>query len=360
MKETAIAETLSRQEPSEGGREPKQEKSRTRQIVVRIVALLIAGVSLYLLLPKLVDVFSSWPELRKLHPLWIVAGVGFEVVSYMAVWTLQRIALQTRSWFAVVTSQLAAGAAGTVIPGGGATAGALQYGMLVRAGIEPASVASGLAAAVAASTAAVLALPAFALLSALGGAAMPDRLRNIALLGGLAFLLLAAAALGVLAWDAPLLVAGRGTRAAAGLIGQRERVADLPERLLHQRDTIRAAFAAHPVLALLAALGKWGFDFLVLVSVVYALDLEPSSSVLLLAYAGAMVLALIPLTPGGLGVVEAGLTGLLVLAGLSAGDAAVTTLAYRLVSFWLPLPFGLGAWLGFRHRYSSETTSSPS
>jgi uncharacterized membrane protein YbhN (UPF0104 family) len=327
---------------------------------VRVVALLLTGVSLYLLLPKLVDVFSSWPELRKLHPLWIVAGVGFEAVSYMAIWTLQRIGLRTRSWFAIGTSQLASSAAGMVIPGGGATAGALQYGMLVRAGVEPGYVASGLTATVAATTAAVLALPAFALLSALGGVAMPDRLRHIALLGGIAFLLLAGAALGVFVWDAPLTLAGRATRALAGLIGQRDRVADLPERLLHQRDTIRAAFAAHPMLALLAALGRWGFDFLVLVSVVYALDLRPSSSVLLLAYAASMVLGLLPLTPGGLGVVEAGLTGMLVLAGLSAGDAAVATLAYRLVSFWLPLPFGLGAWLLYRHRYSSETTSSPS
>jgi uncharacterized membrane protein YbhN (UPF0104 family) len=325
-----------------------------------VVGLLLAGVSLYLLLPKLVDVFSSWPELRKLHPLWIVAGVGFEAVSYLAFWTLQRIALRTRSWFAVATSQLTAGAAGTVVPGGGAAAGAVQYGMLVRSGVAPGTVASGIAASVAASTAAVLALPAFALVSALGGTALPRKLEHIAILGGGAFLLLAGAAVSAFLWDGPVLAVGRGVRGAAGWVGKRDRFAELPRRLLGQRDAIRAAFAAHPVLALLAAIGKWGFDFLVLVSVVYALGLTPDSSVLLLAYSTSMVLGLIPLTPGGLGFVEAGLTGMLVLAGLSAGDAAVATLAYRLVSFWLPLPFGLGAWLLFRHRYSSVTASSPS
>lgn len=359
-KEAGIAETLSRQPPAGGEAAPKPERSRTRQIVVRVALLLLAGVSLYLLLPSLVDVFSSWPELRKLHPLWIAAAAGFEAVSFMAVWTLQRIALRSRSWFAVGTSQLSANAAGTVIPGGGAAAGAVQYGMLVRSGVPPAAVASGLTATMAASTAAVLALPAVALVAAVGGTAMPHKLQHVAYLGGGAFLLFAGAAIAAFLWDRPLLLVGRGVRAAAGWVRQGDRVADLPERLLHQRDVIRAAFAAHPVLALLAALGKWGFDFLVLVSVLEALDLRPEPALLLLAYASSMLLGLIPLTPGGLGFVEAGLAGMLVLAGVGGGDAAVATLAYRLVAFWLPLPAGLGAWLLFRHRYSSETTSSPS
>jgi hypothetical protein len=78
----------------------------------------------------------------------------------------------------------------------------------------------------------------------------------------------------------------------------------------------------------------------------------------LLAYIGGALLALIPVTPGGLGFVEAGLTGLLVLAGVSAGDAAAATLAYRLVSYWLPLPAGLvGYGLG-RHRYGSAPVAA--
>ena len=61
-------------------------------------------------------------------------------------------------------------------------------------------------------------------------------------------------------------------------------------------------------------------------------------ALVLLAYSASMVLAMIPITPGGLGFVEAGLTGLLALAGVNAGDAVLATLAYRMVSFWLPLP----------------------
>ena len=54
----------------------------------------------------------------------------------------------------------------------------------------------------------------------------------------------------------------------------------------------------------------------------------------------AAVLGMIPLTPGGLGFVEAGLTGTLTLAGIPAAKAVLATLAYRLVSYWLPLVAG--------------------
>ena len=65
---------------------------------------------------------------------------------------------------------------------------------------------------------------------------------------------------------------------------------------------------------------------------------------MLLAFCGAQVLAQIPITPGGLGFVEAGLTGMLTLAGVAPGNAVLATFAYRLFSYWLPLPVGLAAY----------------
>jgi lysylphosphatidylglycerol synthase-like protein len=75
-----------------------------------------------------------------------------------------------------------------------------------------------------------------------------------------------------------------------------------------------------------------------LVFALAAVGAEPRPSLVLLAFTGSQLLTLVPLTPGGLGFVEAGLAGLLVLAGVSAADAALATLAYRLVSYWPPLP----------------------
>src|SRR3954453_23892391 len=98
---------------------PRQPAHVRRKIVVRVVMLALTAVSLYLLAPSLLSIFSSWPELRHLQPAWFALAVAFEALSYLSLWSLQRIALRTRSWFAVGTSQLAAGAAGSLMRGGG-------------------------------------------------------------------------------------------------------------------------------------------------------------------------------------------------------------------------------------------------
>ena len=72
---------------------------------------------------------------------------------------------------------------------------------------------------------------------------------------------------------------------------------------------------------------------------------------MLLAFCAAQVLSQIPITPGGLGFVEAGLTATLALAGVPAGAAVLATFAYRLFSYWLPLPVGLAAFGWHARRY---------
>jgi uncharacterized protein (TIRG00374 family) len=327
--------------------------SLRRKLITRSLMLGVTGVSLYLLAPSLLQVFSSWPKLRQIDPVWIVPALVFEVCSYIALWTLQRVALRTRSWFAIGTSQLAAGAAGSIIPGGGATATAIQYGILVRSGIPSGRVASGLAASWATTTATVFALPVVAALAAIGGTQAPKGLRQVTYVGAGAFAFLAVVGATAFLWDRPLRLAGCAARWAAGLIGKRERFEHLPEHMIEHRDGVRSAVAERPLTALVGAIGKWGFDYLTLVCVLAALGVRPDPALVLLAYASAQILAMIPLTPGGLGFVEAGLAGLLVLAGVPGGAAAVATLAYRLIGFWLPMPAGLVAYWLARRRYGS-------
>ena len=100
-----------------------------------------------------------------------------------------------------------------------------------------------------------------------------------------------------------------------------------------------------------AAAGRLGFDYGCLLAALRATGASPQPSLVLLAYAAAGIVALFPLTPGGLGIVEASLSGLLILAGVRAGYAVLATLAYRIASYWLPLLSGPPAYLLFRYRY---------
>ena len=156
-----------------------------------------------------------------------------------------------------------------------------------------------------------------------------------------AFALLFALGAVLLAADRPLRALGRLVQAARNrLLRKREPLTGLEDKLIAERDLIRAAIGARWWEALLGSIGWWLFDFGVLLAALAALGADADAALVLLAYVTARLLGMIPLTPGGLGFVEAGLAGTLVLAGVNGGDALVATLAYRLISFWLPLPLG--------------------
>ncbi|WP_214401490.1 lysylphosphatidylglycerol synthase transmembrane domain-containing protein [Pseudonocardia lacus] len=71
---------------------------------------------------------------------------------------------------------------------------------------------------------------------------------------------------------------------------------------------------------------------------------------LFVAYALPGVLGVLPLTPGGIDVVEGVLVPALVGFGTPLEAAAVAVLGWRLVSYWAPIPVGALAWLTLRHR----------
>jgi uncharacterized membrane protein YbhN (UPF0104 family) len=118
-------------------------------------------------------------------------------------------------------------------------------------------------------------------------------------------------------------------------------IQDLPQRLLAERDRIAAVLGPHWKRAVADVVGRWLLDFMTLQVALAAIGSHPRPGPTLMAFCGAKALGNIPVTPGGLGFVEAGMTALLTLAGVHPADAVVATFAYRLFSFWLPLPFGL-------------------
>jgi len=75
---------------------------------------------------------------------------------------------------------------------------------------------------------------------------------------------------------------------------------------------------------------------------------------LIVAFGLAYVLAAIPITPAGLGVVEATMIALLTFFGADRGVATLGVVSYRLVNFWLPIPLGALAYLSLQ--VEQETT----
>lgn len=330
-------------------------RAKRRAIVVRLLFLIITVIALYILWPSLLTVFETWPELLDLNPVWFVAMFMLESLSFVCIWGLQRIALVTDRWFGVATAQLAANAFSRVVPGGAAAGGALQWRMLTDSGVDGARVATALTAASLISTGTLFMLPLITVPAALLGRPVPGGLAQAAWLGGVVFVVAFLLGWRLLFHDRLLARIGRGAQWVRNRLHRgKPPVTDLPARLVVQRDEIRDALGDTWWKALLFSLGNWLFDYLALLAAITAVGSRPRPTLVLLAYSASMVLAMIPITPGGLGFVEAGLTGLLALAGVSAGDAVLAVLAYRLVSFWLPLPVGGVAAYLHRRRYRGQ------
>jgi uncharacterized protein (TIRG00374 family) len=323
-----------------------------RSLVWKTVVVIVAGITLYLLFPSLAEVFDSFPKLTSLDPIWFIFALALQVAHFTCTIALQRIALRTKAWFSVTTSQLSGNAISLIVPGGAAFGAATQFRMLAAAGNDPATAVAGLTAFSLLGIGGLLALPIFVLPAIVAGTPIANGLLHAALLGIVAFVLFAAFGAVVLALDGPLRWAGRIVQAVRNRLKRKSPpLTGLPDKLVFERNRIRVVLGRRWKAALLLSSGRLAFDFGTLLACVRATGVKPNPSLVLLAYAVAGLLALIPITPGGLGIVEAGLSALLILAGVPGVDAVVATLAYRIISYWLPILVGPFAYLAFRLRY---------
>ena len=93
-------------------------------------------------------------------------------------------------------------------------------------------------------------------------------------------------------------------------------------------------------LAVLAgAIGYWAFDNAVLWATFHAFGLSPPLTVVLMGYLIGQLGGLLPI-PGGIGGIDGGLIGTLIVYGAPAAGTAAAVLGYRVILFWLPLIAG--------------------
>jgi uncharacterized protein (TIRG00374 family) len=302
--------------------------------------------------------FGSLPQLEAVFPAWFVPIFVLEVAAFGCMWILMRIALDTDNWFDIACSQLTGNALSRALPGGAATGGATMYQMLTRAGFDGPTTTTALTAVGLLSTATLFALPILALPAMVFGLAVSSELLQGAILGGVLGIF-------VLTGASILLVSDRVVRSVGQLLDwfvvrvlRRDPFQPtLAHRLVESRDFVRAALSESWKRAVPAALGNQLFDFLALYACLLAVGSHVDPVLVLLAFVAGSALAMIPITPGGLGFVEAGLTGVLTLAGVTAEHAVLAVLLYRLFSYWIPLPAGLVASFLYRRRHRLASLS---
>jgi uncharacterized protein (TIRG00374 family) len=118
----------------------------------------------------------------------------------------------------------------------------------------------------------------------------------------------------------------------------------------HLRDRVRGLLAEREVLKRVVLWGtvNWLLDLLALWLFLRAFGGSISFDGLLVAFGLANVLASIPITPGGLGIVEGVYIPTLVGFGVPVATATVTVLTYRIAQFWLPILVGAVSYASLR------------
>ena len=104
------------------------------------------------------------------------------------------------------------------------------------------------------------------------------------------------------------------------------------------REAIQLVRTRDPLM-LIGAVGYWAWDNAVLWATFQAFDASPDLTVILMGYLLGQLGGLLPL-PGGVGGIDGGLIGALIVYGTPAATTAAAVLAYRVILFWLPLVAG--------------------
>ena len=111
-------------------------------------------------------------------------------------------------------------------------------------------------------------------------------------------------------------------------------------------EALRLLGTGNPAIVL-GSLGYWAFDNLVLWACFHAFGVNPPLTVVLMGYLIGQLGGLLPI-PGGIGGIDGGLIGTLIVYGAPAAATAAAVLAYRVILFWVPLVLGVPAFASLR------------
>jgi uncharacterized protein (TIRG00374 family) len=323
-----------RAEPlASGGTDALPDELAPRRLLRRflqVVALLAIVVLVALLAPGLGDVRR---RLEDAAPGWLAVAVALEALSCASYVLLFRpVFCRHMSWRTsaeIATSELAAG---SIVPASGAGGLALGAWILHRGGMPADRIARRSVAF-------------FLLKSAVNFAAVAvlGTLMAVGIVGPHRSLLLTAlpAALSVLVIAVVVAIPRLGPGSVADPDASRFMRGVVATRRAVIGGTAEAVevLRSRDVLVLVGSIGYWAFDNAVLWATFQAVGADVPIAVILMGYLIGQLGGLLPI-PGGIGGIDGGLIGTLIVYGAPAAPTAAAVLAYRVILFWLPLIVG--------------------
>ena len=305
----------------------------------------VGAVVYFFVLPLIPGFRDAVNDLHSIDPSLLIAGIGFQALSLFAYSLLTKAALGDSgdqvSVLRLYRIQLSTKALGNIVPGGSAASSALGYKLVTMCGVKGPDAAFALATAGIGSAVVlnlilwlglIVSIPARGVNAVYGTAAII----GVILMAFAAFLIFG-------------LVEGQGrserlVRSIAHRLGFDEQHA--AEVLEHLGSRIEGLYADKQLLrrVVMWATVNWLLDAVSLWVFLRAFGGNVGLDGLIVAFGIANVFSVVPITPGGLGIVESIYIPMLVGFGLGRRTATVGVLSYRVAQYWLPIAVG---WLSY-------------
>ncbi|WP_426514161.1 lysylphosphatidylglycerol synthase transmembrane domain-containing protein [Dactylosporangium sp. McL0621] len=318
---------------------PRRRRPWVRLAVLGVIALVLAAIGLRGRLPAPGDVLDA---LGGAKYTWIALAVVLQVAS------IESFALQQRRLLNSLGARLTRGQVMAITLAGTALSISMPAGPAVSTAFTIREYQRGGATREASAASAIVSG-----LASIGGLAL--------LYAGLALAVLARHPDGLLSWQPLLVVVAMAALTTALVVAGRRfarrpppepglgpvagnRVTRALQSLLRAAgDAWRAGAGLRApdwVFALVYATVKWLADLFCLIAVAEALHLPVGVATMATVYLTVQIVRQVPLTPGGVGVVETALVAGLTTAGATAAGATAAVLVYRVLSCWALIPIG--------------------
>jgi uncharacterized protein (TIRG00374 family) len=338
-------------------RAPELPLFTRRRVVQTTLVVLALLIGIYFLFPKLVGLGDALSKLHEADPLWIAIAIGFCIASFFTYIALFKAVVGgdvlRLTWTETYEINMAGVAATLLFSAGGAGGIVLTYWALRKAGMPRHEVGRRMVAFLTLHYAFYpIALILFGVLLRTGVMNGKDSVELTIIPASVAGLLLL---VGVLIALIPPDLSRRIEPFAEAHGGERARsiaasVAKVPA-IVGEGFRFALGLFTHPSkggLAVIGAAGYWATSIGILWASFHAFGVHVPLAVVVQGFFLGMVANLFPLAPAGVGAVDAGMIGAFVLFGLPEDTVFPAILIFRLVAFWLPIPFGIVAFFQLR------------
>ena len=340
----------------------KRRKGRNRVIGIAVAAVVIGGVFLFVL-PRIADYRDVWNVIQGITWPWIVGlavAVTLNVVTSAPPWMA---ALPGLGFLHALRVTQASTALTMVAPGGAAVGMATSYTMLNAWGLEDRAI--GLAVLVTGvwNQLVIFGFPIIAVAALVADGGRNSTLEWVALIGLIVFAAIVAGfAVGL---QSARLARKLGDRAAAIVTWLKHLVNKGPvrwtgETFVRFREEAIDLLRRRWHLLTLGVLANHLTVFVLMVFCLRSIGITRAQVDIVEAFAAwslARVLGSLPITPGGLGIVELGLTGMLVGFGASNSQAVAGALLYRILGSVPTIVLGLLAAATWKLHKPQTTTA---